>query len=147
MSWYDDAIADVKRDEGCSLTAYQDQGGVWTIGYGHTAGVKEGDIITQATADFWLARDIDAAEQELLKLVDWFATSPETVRRGLLNMCFNLGWPKLSQFTKMLAAGAAGSWGLMGTEALNSVWALQVGDRAGRIAKLFYEAENIVLGV
>jgi lysozyme len=29
--------------EGCSLTSYQDSGGVWTIGWGHTTGVAPGD--------------------------------------------------------------------------------------------------------
>jgi lysozyme len=40
--------------EGCKLSAYQDSGGVWTIGIGHTEGVKQGDVITieQARAFF-----------------------------------------------------------------------------------------------
>jgi GH24 family phage-related lysozyme (muramidase) len=32
--------------EGCPLTAYQDEAGVWTIGRGHTKGVYEGMTIT-----------------------------------------------------------------------------------------------------
>lgn len=36
-------IAAIKRMEGCILSAYQDSVGVWTIGYGHTKGVKKGD--------------------------------------------------------------------------------------------------------
>lgn len=36
--------------EGCKLTAYPDEGGVWTIGIGHTQGVYEGQIITMAEA-------------------------------------------------------------------------------------------------
>ena len=35
-------IDHIKRSEGVSLTAYQDSAGIWTIGYGHTAGVKKG---------------------------------------------------------------------------------------------------------
>jgi len=31
-----EGLALIKRFEGCRLTAYQDQGGVWTIGYGQT---------------------------------------------------------------------------------------------------------------
>ena len=31
--------------EGCKLTSFKCPGGVWTIGYGHTEGVKAGDKI------------------------------------------------------------------------------------------------------
>ena len=41
----------IKQYEGCRLSAYQCAAGVWTIGYGHTAGVKKGMTITQAQAD------------------------------------------------------------------------------------------------
>jgi lysozyme len=43
--------------EGCRLTAYQDSGGVWTIGIGHTAGVVEGQVITMAQAQAFFAED------------------------------------------------------------------------------------------
>jgi lysozyme len=51
-----ETIKRLKRWEGCKLTAYQDGGGVWTIGWGHTsqAGppkVAEGMVITQERAD------------------------------------------------------------------------------------------------
>lgn len=35
----------VAKYEGCRLQAYKCPAGVWTIGYGHTAGVKEGDTL------------------------------------------------------------------------------------------------------
>lgn len=45
----------IKQYEGLRLNAYQDAGGVWTIGYGHTAGVQPSDVITKEEADalFW----------------------------------------------------------------------------------------------
>lgn len=43
--------------EGNRLKAYQDSGGVWTIGRGHTQGVKAGMIATQAQVDQWFAED------------------------------------------------------------------------------------------
>ena len=48
----------IKRTEGCKLAAYQDSVGVWTIGYGHTAGVRRGDRITQQQADAFLRSDL-----------------------------------------------------------------------------------------
>jgi lysozyme len=37
----------IESFEGLRLTSYQDSVGVWTIGYGHTKGVKQGQTITQ----------------------------------------------------------------------------------------------------
>lgn len=51
-------IERLKKMEGCRLTAYQDSVGVWTIGYGHTAGVKRGDKITQYQAEQFLKEDL-----------------------------------------------------------------------------------------
>ena len=51
------ALEQLKIDEGCRLTAYQDTVGVWTIGYGHTGGVKKGDKITQKEAEEFLLED------------------------------------------------------------------------------------------
>lgn len=36
--------------EGCKLTAYKCPAGIWTIGYGHTNGVKQGQRITKEQA-------------------------------------------------------------------------------------------------
>ena len=47
----------VKKWEGCKLHAYLDGGGVPTIGYGHTDGVKLGDVCTQEQAEKWLKED------------------------------------------------------------------------------------------
>lgn len=51
-------IAAIKKFEACALTAYQDSVGVWTIGYGHTAGVKRGDKITLYQAEQFLKEDL-----------------------------------------------------------------------------------------
>jgi lysozyme len=43
--------------EGVRLVAYQDAGMVWTIGFGHTAGVTPQQICTIEQAEAWLAED------------------------------------------------------------------------------------------
>lgn len=53
----------IKQFEGYRLKAYKCPAGVWTIGYGHTAGVKEGDTITQETADAYLRNDLEKYEK------------------------------------------------------------------------------------
>lgn len=57
----DAGIAMIKKWEGCRLQAYKCPAGVWTIGYGHTYGVKEGDKITQEDADRLLREDMELA--------------------------------------------------------------------------------------
>lgn len=56
-------IDHIKRSEACALAAYQDAKGVWTIGYGHTSGVKKGDRITQYQADMFLREDLRIVEE------------------------------------------------------------------------------------
>lgn len=48
---FEELVAAIKRFEGCKLAAYRCPAGVWTIGYGETLGVKEGDVWTQEQAD------------------------------------------------------------------------------------------------
>ena len=48
----------IKKFEGCRLEAYYCSGGVLTIGYGHTGGVKESDTITQEEAEKLLRADV-----------------------------------------------------------------------------------------
>lgn len=51
-------MALIKQWESCRLEAYDDGTGTWTIGWGHTAGVKPGDTCTQAQADAWLLEEV-----------------------------------------------------------------------------------------
>lgn len=55
-------IAFIKKAESCQLSAYKDAAGVWTVGYGHTKGVKAGDRITQYQAEQFLKDDLATFE-------------------------------------------------------------------------------------
>lgn len=59
----DTLIRALKQFEGCRLTAYQDSAKVWTIGYGHTKGVKPGDKITEYQAEQFLREDLQRFEE------------------------------------------------------------------------------------
>jgi len=48
----------IKQSEGLRLSAYQDIVGIWTIGYGSTYNVKDGDVITEQQACDMLLKDI-----------------------------------------------------------------------------------------
>jgi lysozyme len=76
--------------EGCSLTAYQDQVCVWTIGYGHTGpDVKSGMIITSDQAQALLAQDVKSAAACVNKVVTVQLTQEEF--DALVDFVFNLG--------------------------------------------------------
>ena len=67
MKTSDNGIAFIKRHEGVRLQAYLCPAGVWTIGYGHTSSVKQGDRISQSQADTYLRADLRTAEQAINK--------------------------------------------------------------------------------
>jgi lysozyme len=78
-----------KQFEGCKLTAYQDQVGVWTIGYGHTRGVTSGMTCTQEQAESWLQEDIQWAVDAVNSNVVVALTQGEF--DALVDFVFNLG--------------------------------------------------------
>lgn len=78
----------IKTFEGCRLTAYKCPAGVWTIGYGHTAGVKQGDKITQQRADELLKNDMKIYESHVNKLNRTFNQNQFD---ALVSFCYNCG--------------------------------------------------------
>ena len=62
MNISEEGLALLKKFEGCELKAYQDSVGVWTIGYGHTKEVKEGDQINKDEAEHLLAEEMPEYE-------------------------------------------------------------------------------------
>ena len=75
LIWQSDMIASnrcvelIKRFEGYRFKAYQCPAGVWTIGYGHTKGVKKGDYLTHTDAEKLLKEDITAVESEIKNII------------------------------------------------------------------------------
>ena len=64
------AIALIKRFEGLSLTAYRDQRGIWTIGYGCTGfNVKEGTVWTLEQAESELRARVESFGREITSAV------------------------------------------------------------------------------
>jgi lysozyme len=126
--------ADLKRHEGCLLKAYQDTEGVWTIGYGHTRNVFEGLVISQLQAEAFLLSDMFDAHMEAKNNIKFFEKL-DPVRKGILiNMCVNLGWPRLKQFKATLAHIENGKYWEASEHMLASKWAKQVKGRAIELA-------------
>jgi lysozyme len=80
----------IKHFEGCRLTAYQDVAGIWTIGYGHTAGVSEGLVFTQAQADQALLDDLTDAEAAVDSAVQDVPTTDNQFA-AMVSLCYNIG--------------------------------------------------------
>ena len=79
----------IRQFEGCRLEAYKCPAGVWTIGYGHTSGVKKGQKITQSQADNYLRVDLAKFEQKVNKYSKYGWTQNEF--DSLVSFAFNLG--------------------------------------------------------
>lgn len=94
-----------ERSEGLRLQAYQDSVGVWTIGYGHTKGVRKGDVITREAAEAFLIADIQDAVHDVGRLVKCPITQGQF--DALVDFDFNLGGANLAKSTllKLLNSG------------------------------------------
>lgn len=90
-------ISLIQHFEGVRLRAYKCSAGVWTIGYGHTAGVKEGRSIDSDTADRLLRGDVAMVEKQ----VEAVLRRPITQSQfdALVSFTFNLGIGALQKST------------------------------------------------
>ncbi len=89
MKINNEGLALIKSFEGCKLVAYKCPAGVWTIGYGHTAGVYEGQVITQAQADNMLKSDMKKYEKYVTDNVK--IPLNENQFSALVSFCYNCG--------------------------------------------------------
>lgn len=87
----------VQKFEGLKLDAYLCPAGVWTIGYGHTKGVKKGDKITQAEADKILAQDLSQCGEQVEKSVR--VPLHDNQFAALASFVFNAGYGSLLSST------------------------------------------------
>jgi lysozyme len=80
----------IQSFEQCKLYAYQDQRGVWTIGWGHTGpDVVEYLTCTQAEADTWFIMDTQRAINAVNRTVHVGLTQNEF--DALVSFTFNVG--------------------------------------------------------
>ena len=86
----------IKKFERCRLKTYRCPAGVLTIGYGHTKGVKSGQVITQAQAEELLRQDIVNFCKKVDKY-DKIYHFNEDEYNALLSFVFNIG--NLNQLT------------------------------------------------
>ena len=93
----DEGIALIRHFEGCRLDAYLCPAGVWTIGYGHTKGVKEGETIDQEAAEAFLIEDLEEFEGYVTEMVE--VPLSQSQFDALVSWTFNLGPGNLERST------------------------------------------------
>ena len=117
----------LKQHEGFRGAPYQDTVGKWTIGYGHNL---SDNPLTPQQAGLLLNDDIGNATTDCHMFLPWFSTL-DGVRMGtMIELMFNLGWPRLKGFKRALKAMAVKEYDTAADEFMDSKWSSQVGQRA-----------------
>ena len=110
---YSSALNFIKKAEGgLYLKAYQDSGGVWTIGWGSTYDfdkqrkVQQGDIITEAQAQKWLDMETSQNAKDIDSLVKVPLNNNQ--KNALVSFVYNVGIGafKASSLLRLLNSGA-----------------------------------------
>ncbi|GHT16290.1 lysozyme [Bacteroidia bacterium] len=83
----------IKDFEGLRLKAYQCSAGVWTIGYGHTGAVNEGEEVTQFYADTFFDFDVLRFEDAVNDALMGGQTPPLQQHQfdALVSLAYNIG--------------------------------------------------------
>ena len=99
MNISDNGIKLIKKFEGCRLSAYKCPAGVWTIGYGHTKNVKQGQKITQNVADNYLKDDLKIFEAYVKNNLAHYKLNQNQFD-ALVSFTFNCGVANLKTLIK-----------------------------------------------
>lgn len=137
MSEADIATTLIRKHEGLRLKPYHCTAGKLTIGYGTNI---EDRGITIAEADAMLAADVAECVRDL-QTMRWWSSLNDARKAALIDMRYNLGGAGLRGFKKLLDALTKEDFARAATEARNSRWAAQVGNRAKTIAQIIQTGE------
>ena len=138
FTYSDAGIALTKGFEGLRLKAYQDCGGVLTIGYGHTGpDVVEGMTIDEAQAEALLRADVQAAVDCVNRAVTTVIAQNQF--DALVDFCFNVGCGGLLNSTLLRKVNAED---FAGAAAQFALWVHAGGEVvAGLVRRRKLEAE------
>jgi len=131
----------LRKHEGVETHAYKCTANKTTIGVGRNVDPDGGIGLTDSEIDFILANDVRRVNTELVDTFKWYKSLDAPRKDALMDMCFNMGLPRLKQFKKSLAAMKANNYELAATEFLDSRWARQVGKRAITVTDMIRTGE------
>ena len=126
--------AQLRRDEGEKLSAYQDHLGYWTIGVGRLIDARKGGGLTREESTYLLQNDIMSKTKELNSKLSWISTLDPVRHAVLVNMAFQMGVEGLLKFRNTLAMIKAGQYADAASGMLESLWAQQTPARAQRLS-------------
>jgi lysozyme len=144
------AAADIKRHEGYREIPYRDHLGNWTVGHGiliesmpmphvHRTVGEMLDWLTDPNVHAnWFEKRYHEAERGAKTFAGaaWEGLS-EARRAVLINMAYQLGYPRLSGFKRFREALQRGHWIEAREQMLDSLWAKQVPARAKELSERF----------
>jgi lysozyme len=85
-----DTVELIKNFEGCRLTAYQDEGGVWTIGYGCTGpNITYGTFWTLEQSEAELSRRVERLQMQIGSVLATEPTPNELA--AMTSLAYNIG--------------------------------------------------------
>jgi len=130
----------IKENEGVRNSAYKDHLGNWTTGVGHLIRLPYEDYLiekqlTDIEVDQIFITDLNQAIDDARKFIDADIID-ELAFEIVIDMAFNLGFPKLSQFKKFQQALKDKDYKLASMEMLDSKWAKQLPNRSKKLSKL-----------
>jgi len=143
QSLMDQIKEDLVRHEGYVTEIYLCSEGYPTFGIGHMVTEQdmeftwpvgtpvEDERILQVFHD-----DCKVAIEDAELLVSDLSSHPDRVIRVLVNMAFNIGRPRLSQFKNMLAAVEEQDYKTAAKEMIDSRWYHQVGRRSEELVEI-----------
>jgi lysozyme len=132
MSFFTKVRDQLVRDEGIRLKPYEDSVGLITIGVGRNI---EQNGISYDEAMFMLQNDVARCMKEAASF-KWYTELTEDRQVAIVNMIFNLGMPRFQKFKGFIAAMSEHDYDRAAFEMMDSRWAVQVGDRAKRLANI-----------
>jgi len=125
------------RHEGLMLKPYRDSVNKLTIGVGRNLD----DVgISRDEAIYLLKNDLQKVVAQA-KQFPWYDKLSNPRKQVVLNMIFNLGITRFSQFRKTIGFIANGDYTAAAKEMLDSKWAKQVGNRATELAEIMERGE------
>lgn len=135
----------VRKEESREYHAYADpltKGEPYTIGEGHTGGVKLGDVWTDAQIDAAKAHDILTATNGCLAHFPWFAGLDPVRYAVMQSLAFQLGLPRLLGFVHFLGAMRDQRWPQAAGELRDSLIDHQAHARTERAARAVETGES-----
>lgn len=131
---------ELEYDEGVKYEIYLDHLGLPTFGIGHLVreedpehGEPVGTPVSEKRVSAAFNADINTTLEDCEKLYGDFHELPDEAKLIIANMCFNLGYPRLSKFKGMKAGVDARDWNRAADEMVDSKWYNQVPNRAERL--------------